>query len=81
MTSPPSPLSEGLDPPLHIIRWYFWNDIPRPLKTKSSKLLFKKAIFQFFFGNTEIFLSIKYFALGFTDNVAVVVISVCVYVL
>ena len=49
MTSPPSPLSEGLDPPLHIIRWYFWNDIPRPLKTKSSKLLFKKAIFQFFF--------------------------------
>ena len=43
------PLSEGLDPPLHIIRWYFWNDIPPPLKTKSSKLLFKKAIFQFFF--------------------------------
>ena len=32
----------------------------------------------FFFCNTEIFLSIKYFALGFTDNVAVVVISVCV---
>ena len=45
----PPPLSEGLDPPLHIIRWYFWNDIPPPLKTKSSKLLFKKAIFQFFF--------------------------------
>ena len=44
-----APLSEGLDPPLHIIRWYFWNDIPPPLKTKSSKLLFKKAIFQFFF--------------------------------
>ena len=77
---PAPPLSEGLDPlPHYQMVFLEWHS--SSLKNQAFQTVIEESNFPIFFCETEICLSIKYFALAFTDNVGVVIISVCVCVL